>query len=150
MCCIWAIGGQCNHCHHPSHAPRIRLRSFKSIFPDSTREKCWIGSWNFYPHCIRCTCLNSFYWAAKLAKSGKIETEAFGKQPWTCCRRHCSGQNVFVLIANCLTTVFVKICLQSREVCDLEHGAGEGMLQWLKCVRYLTNICSSPQTILIV
>ena len=42
--------------------------------------------------------------------------------------------------------------LSSRQGSDLEHGAGEGMLQWLKCVRHLTNICSaaSPQTTLVV
>ena len=91
--------------HAPANHP------FKSISPDSTSKNWWIGSWNFYPHCIRCTCLNSFYWAATLElwKMENLKQKESDLGPWTC--SCCRSENVVKMFSRYL----VNICNNTSE-----------------------------------
>ena len=74
-------------------------------------QKCWIGSWNFYLHCVRCTCLNSFYWAATLElwKMENLKQKESDLGPWTC--SCCRSENVVKMFSRYL----VNICNNTSE-----------------------------------
>ena len=74
-------------------------------------QKCWIGSWNFYLHCVRCTCLNSFYWAATLGlwKMENLKQKESDLGPWTC--SCCRSENVVKMFSRYL----VNICNNTSE-----------------------------------
>ena len=169
MCCIWAIGEQTRDAN--VSLPRSFSYTRESgwnllnqyfLIQQGGGAKCWIGSWNFYPHCIRCTCLNSFYWAAKLeVKSGGENWNRSCKKATLNMRLQKALQWFKCICLNCklylskLTNEFAEvanICLFQLKSGKWPWTCGfrrhERALQWLKCVCYLADICTTSETIL--
>ena len=117
ICCIWVIADQTASARQslPPSFPctiAMHLESGRDVlnqyFPI---QKCWIGSWNFYLHCVRCTCLNSFYWAATLGlwKMENLKQKESDLGPWTC--SCCRSENVVKMFSRYL----VNICNNTSE-----------------------------------
>ena len=117
MCCIWVIADQTASARQslpPSFPCTIAMHLesgwdvLNQYFPI---QKCWIGSWNFYLHCVRCTCLNSFYWAATLGlwKMENLKQKESDLGPWTC--SCCRSENVVKMFSRYL----VNICNNTSE-----------------------------------
>ena len=117
ICCIWVIADQTASARQslpPSFPCTIAMHLesgwdvLNQYFPI---QKCWIGSWNFYLHRVRCTCLNSFYWAAALElwKMENLKQKESDLGPWTC--SCCRSENVVKMFSRYL----VNICNNTSE-----------------------------------
>ena len=137
MCCIWAIGEQTTDAMQ-SLPPSFSCTGESGwdllnqyFLIQQWGAKSWIGSGNFYPHCIRCTCLNSF-----------IELQNWNCKKWKNWNRSnlehaelfAEGIAVVKVYLSWLQIVFVQIdkwiCWNSKDLPVLKAGKWPWTWTW--------------------